>query len=47
MTDDNGQKNGREPAAQDSEPKVSKPYIMPDDPEELIYNRAQLDRLFA
>ena len=34
MTDENGQKNGREPAAQDNEPKVSKPYIMPDDPEE-------------
>ena len=34
MTDDNGQKDGRETAAQDNEPKVSKPYIMPDDPEE-------------
>ena len=34
MTDDNGQKDGRETPAQDNEPKVSKPYIMPDDPEE-------------
>lgn len=34
MTDNNGQKDGRETAAQDNEPKVSKPYIMPDDPEE-------------
>jgi molecular chaperone GrpE len=34
MTDNNGQKNGPETAAQDNEPKVSKPYVMPDDPEE-------------
>ena len=34
MTDNNGQKNGLETAAQDNEPKVSKPYVMPDDPEE-------------
>jgi molecular chaperone GrpE len=34
MTDDNGQKDGLETAAQDNQPKVSKPYIMPDDPEE-------------
>jgi molecular chaperone GrpE len=34
MTDTNGQKDGLEPPAQDNEPKVSKPYIMPDDPEE-------------
>jgi molecular chaperone GrpE len=33
MTDDNGQKDARE-TAQDNEPKVSRPYIMPDDPEE-------------
>lgn len=33
MTDNNGQKDGRE-TAQDNEPKVSKPYVMPDDPEE-------------
>ncbi|MDQ8732204.1 nucleotide exchange factor GrpE [Bradyrhizobium sp. LHD-71] len=36
MSDSNGQKpkEGRETAAQDNEPKVSKPYIMPDEPEE-------------
>jgi molecular chaperone GrpE len=34
MTDSNGQKDGLETMAQDNEPKVSKPYIMPDDPEE-------------
>ena len=34
MTDSNGQKNGPETTAQDNEPKVSKPYVMPDDPEE-------------
>jgi molecular chaperone GrpE len=39
MTDSNGQDNGHEAAAQDNEvqaakPQVSKPYIMPDDPEE-------------
>jgi molecular chaperone GrpE len=34
MTDSNGQKDGSETMAQDNEPKVSKPYIMPDDPEE-------------
>jgi molecular chaperone GrpE len=34
MADNNGQKNGLETPAQDNEPKVSKPYIMPDDPEE-------------
>jgi molecular chaperone GrpE len=34
MTDSNGQKDGMETMAQDNEPKVSKPYIMPDDPEE-------------
>jgi molecular chaperone GrpE len=34
MTDSNGQKDGPETMAQDNEPKVSKPYIMPDDPEE-------------
>jgi molecular chaperone GrpE len=34
MTDNNGQKDGLETMAQDNEPKVSKPYIMPDDPEE-------------
>jgi molecular chaperone GrpE len=38
MTDSNGQKNGHEAtaqdrAAQDNQPKVSKPYVMPDDPE--------------
>ena len=33
MTDNNGQKSGLEPTAQDNEPKVSKPYVMPDDPE--------------
>jgi molecular chaperone GrpE len=34
MTDSNGQKDGWETMAQDNEPKVSKPYVMPDDPEE-------------
>jgi molecular chaperone GrpE len=34
MTDSNGQKDGPETMAQDNEPKVSKPYIMPDEPEE-------------
>ena len=34
MTDGNGQKDGLETMAQDNEPKVSKPYVMPDDPEE-------------
>src|SRR5436190_6413909 len=34
MTDNNGQKDGLETVAQDNQPKVSKPYIMPDDPEE-------------
>jgi molecular chaperone GrpE len=34
MTDSNGQKDGLETMAQDNEPKVSKPYVMPDDPEE-------------
>jgi molecular chaperone GrpE len=34
MTDSNGQKDGLETMAQDNEPKVSKPYIMPDEPEE-------------
>jgi molecular chaperone GrpE len=34
MTDRNGQKDGLETMAQDNEPKVSKPYVMPDDPEE-------------
>ncbi len=33
MTEPNGQKDSPE-TAQDKEPKVSKPYIMPDDPEE-------------
>lgn len=34
MTDSNGQKEGAGTMAQDNEPKVSKPYVMPDDPEE-------------
>jgi molecular chaperone GrpE len=34
MTDNNGQKEGLETVAQDNEPKMSKPYIMPDEPEE-------------
>jgi molecular chaperone GrpE len=34
MTDSNGRKDGPETMAQDNEPKVSKPYIMPDEPEE-------------
>jgi molecular chaperone GrpE len=34
MTDSNGQKSERETAAQDNEPKVSKPYVMSDEPEE-------------
>ena len=34
MTDSNGQKDGLETMAQDNQPKVSKPYVMPDDPEE-------------
>src|SRR3954466_15244949 len=33
MTDSNGQKDSPEKPAQDAEPVVSKPYIMPDDPE--------------
>src|SRR4051795_12669502 len=35
MTDNNGQKDGQDAVAQDNQPKVSKPYIMPDDPEEV------------
>lgn len=34
MTEPNGQKDNVEAAAPNAEPKVSKPYIMPDDPEE-------------
>jgi molecular chaperone GrpE len=34
MTDSNGPKDNPEQAAQPAEPVVSKPYIMPDDPEE-------------
>jgi molecular chaperone GrpE len=34
MTDPNGQKDNPANSAQDPEPVVSKPYIMPDDPEE-------------
>src|SRR6202171_3991898 len=34
MTDPNGQKDNPANPAQDAEPVVSKPYIMPDDPEE-------------
>jgi molecular chaperone GrpE len=34
MTDSNGQKDGLETMAQDNEPKMSKPYVMPDEPEE-------------
>lgn len=34
MSDPNGQKDNPEKSAQDAEPVVSKPYIMPDDPEE-------------
>lgn len=34
MTDSNGQKDDLETMAQDNQPKVSKPYVMPDDPEE-------------
>jgi molecular chaperone GrpE len=34
MTDPNGQKDNPANPAQDPEPVVSKPYIMPDDPEE-------------
>src|SRR3954469_13507830 len=34
MTDSNGQKDFSDNAAQAAEPVVSKPYIMPDDPEE-------------
>jgi molecular chaperone GrpE len=34
MTDPNGQKDNSANPAQDTEPVVSKPYIMPDDPEE-------------
>jgi molecular chaperone GrpE len=34
MTDSNGQKDGLDAMAQDNQPKVSKPYVMPDDPEE-------------
>ena len=33
MTDSNGQKDAPETVAQDNQPKVSKPYVMPDDPE--------------
>jgi molecular chaperone GrpE len=33
MTESNGQKDSPEKPAQDAEPVVSKPYIMPDDPE--------------
>ena len=34
MADPNGQKDNQGKPAQDAEPVVSKPYIMPDDPEE-------------
>ena len=34
MTDNNGQKDAPDTAGQDDQPKMSKPYIMPDDPEE-------------
>ena len=34
MTDPNGQKDNPANPAQDNEPVVSKPYVMPDDPEE-------------
>ncbi len=34
MSENNGQKDNPEKSAQDAEPVVSKPYIMPDDPEE-------------
>jgi molecular chaperone GrpE len=34
MADPNGQKDNQAKPAQDAEPVVSKPYIMPDDPEE-------------
>src|ERR1700754_3639811 len=34
MTDNNGHKDAPEATAQDNEPKDSRPYIMPDDPEE-------------
>src|ERR1700751_5587541 len=34
MTDKNGQKDNPAKRAQDNEPVVSRPYIMPDDPEE-------------
>src|SRR5450755_4166419 len=34
MTNPNGQNDNPAPSAQDGEPVVSKPYIMPDDPEE-------------
>jgi molecular chaperone GrpE len=34
MADSNGQKDNQVKPAQDAEPVVSKPYIMPDDPEE-------------
>ena len=42
MTDTNGQKDNLENAAQEAdvrksaEPRVSKPYVMPDDPEETV-----------
>jgi molecular chaperone GrpE len=34
MADSNGQKDNQSKPAEDAEPVVSKPYIMPDDPEE-------------
>ena len=34
MTDPNGQKDNPGNPAQDNEPVVSRPYIMPDDPEQ-------------
>lgn len=34
MSESNGHKDAPDTAEQDSQPKVSKPYIMPDDPEE-------------
>ena len=34
MSDPNGQKDNPANPAQDPEPVVSKPYIMPDDPDE-------------
>jgi molecular chaperone GrpE len=42
MAETNGQKDNLDKPVQDTEPKVSKPYIMPDDPEPVVDPNEQL-----